>query len=75
MLWLQLLQEGYKAVVCGEVLLDWRYVENSRSFNKRKAAQNRWRIYRKYLRLPLLKSVWAFGHYAVRSLRKYRSKA
>lgn len=74
-LWLQLLREGYKAVGCGEVLLDWRYVENSRSFNKRKAAQNRWRIYRKYLRLPLLKSVWAFGHYAVRSLRKYRSKA
>lgn len=74
-LWLQLLRDGKKAAGCTEVLLDWRYVENSRSFNKKKAAKNRWRIYRDYLRLPLHQSLWAFGHYAFRSLRKYRSKA
>lgn len=74
-LWLQLLQDGYRAVGCGEVLLSWRFAENSRSFNKKKAAKNRWRIYRDYLHLPLYKSLWAFGHYALRSLRKYRSKA
>lgn len=74
-LWLQLLQNGYRAVGCAEVLVDWRFVENSRSFNKKKAAKNRWRIYRDYLHLPLYKSLWAFGHYAFRSLRKYRSKA
>lgn len=74
-LWLQLLQSGYRAVGCKDVLLDWRYVENSRSFNKRRAAQNRWRIYRKYLHLSLPKSVWAFSHYALRSLRKYHGKA
>lgn len=74
-LWLQLLQEGYRAVGCRDVLLSWRFVENSRSFNKKKAAKNRWRIYRDYLHLPLHRSLWAFGHYALRSLRKYRSKA
>lgn len=74
-LWLQLLKAGHRAAGCKEVLLDWRYVENSRSFDKKRAAKNRWRIYRSYLHLPLHRSLWAFGHYAVRSLRKYGSKA
>lgn len=74
-LWLELLREGYRAVGCQDVLVHWRYAENSRSFNKKQAAKNRWRIYRDYLHLPLPKRLWAFGHYACRSLRKYRSKA
>lgn len=74
-LWLQLLRDGHRAVGCREVLVNWRFVENSRSFNKKRAARNRWRIYRSYLQLPLHRSLWAFGHYAVRCLRKYRSKA
>lgn len=73
-LWLELLREGRRAVGCREVLVDWRYAENSRSFNKKRAAKNRWRIYRDYLQLSLPRSLWAFGHYAFRSLRKYRSK-
>ena len=74
-LWLQLLREGHRAAGCSEVLVNWRYVENSRSFDKKRAAKNRWQIYRRYLRLPLYRSLWAFGNYAIRSLRKYGSKA
>ena len=71
-LWLELLRSGYKAAGCTEVLVKWRYIVNSRSFNKRKSAQDRWRIYRKYLKLPLLKSLQMFGSYAASSLKKYR---
>lgn len=71
-LWLRLLQDGCTAVSCSEVLVNWRYLPNSRSFDKRKSAMNRWRIYRKYLKLPLHKSAFYFAAYAVRGIRKYR---
>lgn len=74
-LWLELLRAGKKAAGCREVLVDWRYLQNSRSFNKVQAAKNRWKIYREYLKLPLLKCVAAFGAYATLSLRKYIRKA
>lgn len=70
-LWLRLLRDGYTAAGCGEVLVDWRYIESSRSFDKQKSARNRWKIYREYLKLPLPKSLWAFSNYAATSLRKY----
>ena len=72
---LQVLQDGYRAVGCKEPLLGWRYIENSRSFNKVKSAQNRWRIYRHYLKLPLGKSIDVFGSYFLAGLRKYGSKS
>lgn len=72
-LWLQLLQDGFTAAGCAETLVDWRYLENSRSFDKRKSAANRWRIYRQCLKLPLGKSLWYFGSYALRGLKKYRA--
>lgn len=71
-LWIQLLRDGHRAVGCQEILVDWRYVENSRSFNKVKAAKNRWRIYRDYLKMPLHERVCAFAVYAVTSVIKYR---
>ena len=71
-LWIQLLRDGHKAAGCREILADWRYVENSRSFNKVKAAQNRWRIYRDYLKMPLHERICAFAVYAVTSVIKYR---
>lgn len=70
-LWLDLLRCGYKAVGCSETLVDWRLIENSRSFDKRKSAKNRWRIYREHLGLSFVKSVYVFGHYAFASLKKY----
>lgn len=72
---LNILKDGHKAVGCPELLLSWRYLDNSRSFNKKKAAMNRWRIYRKYLQLPLHKSVYFFTGYALAGFRKYFRKA
>ena len=70
-LWLSVLRDGNTAIGCPEVLTKWRLIETSRSFNKFKAAKNRWRIYRNYLRLPLRKSVMAFCSYMFAGLRKY----
>lgn len=69
---LQILEKGYKAVGCEEVLLNWRYIENSRSFNKIKSAKNRWKIYRDFLEFPLPKSFWYFMNYALAGIRKYK---
>lgn len=68
---LDMLRSGEMAVGCRDVLLSWRYIENSRSFNKKKAAVNRWKIYRNYLRLPLYKAIYYFGCYSVAGFRKY----
>lgn len=73
-LWLQLLQDGYQAVGCGDVLVDWRFIENSRSFNKQRSARNRWKIYREYLKLPVLESARVFAGYVCASLKKYYRK-
>lgn len=71
---LDMLRSGEKAVGCKEILLNWRYLENSRSFNKKKSAMNRWRIYRNYLKLPLYKAAYLFLGYAFAGLRKYLRK-
>lgn len=73
-LWARLLKAGYRAAGCTEVLVNWRFIQNSRSFDKKKAAGNRWRIYRGYLKLPLRTSLWAFSGYAAASLKKYYRK-
>ena len=71
-LWLHLLQEGYIAAGCREVLVDWRHLENSRSYNKVKSMQNRWDIYRRNLNMPLIKSMYYLAHYVWAGLNKYR---
>lgn len=71
-LWLQILKAGYIAAGCKEVLTDWRYVENSRSYDKLNSAKKRWNIYRKFLGLSVLKSAGLFSNYALAGLRKYR---
>lgn len=68
---LQLLRQGCRAVGCREPLVKWRYIANSRSFNKWNSAKNRWKIYRDYLHLPLGKSAYYFIHYTCAGLRKY----
>ena len=70
-LWLRMLKDGVQAVGCTAVLVRWRLVENSRSFDKRKSAHSRWVIYRDYMKLPLHQSLWAFGNYAFASVKKY----
>lgn len=71
-LWLDLLREGCACVGCAEVLADYRLHPGSKSANKLISASNRWKIYRKYLKLPLFKSLGCFSVYAVKAFRKYR---
>jgi len=70
-MWTQILKDGYKACGLEEALVDWRYIQSSRSFNKIKAAKNRWLIYRKYLKLPLAKSIKSIMQYAFAGVVKY----
>lgn len=72
---LDILRKHYRAAGCTDILLSWRYLENSRSFNKWKAAKNRWRIYRNYLKLPVGKSFRLFINYTAAGLRKYLRKS
>lgn len=73
-LWLRLLRDGHRAVGCPQVLAAWRYVENSRSFNKWNAARKRWRIYRDFLHLDFGRSVRLLTQYAFFGVRKYFKK-
>ena len=73
-LWLKLLRQGFRAAGCTEVLVHWRLIENSRSFDKRKAAGNRWRIYRDCLHLSPGKSLVVFAAYGAASVKKYFRK-
>ena len=70
-LWLELLRGGAKAVGCTETLAEWRYIRNSRSFNKKQSALNRWDIYRNHLKLSVAHSLCSFLNYAFRGFKKY----
>lgn len=71
-LWLQLLRTGCKAVGLEQVLTEYCFHEDSRAGNKGNAAKERWKIYRNFLRFPVVKSLWYFGHYALAGVLKYR---
>ncbi len=71
-MWLQILANGGKAVGCTQVLTAWRYIENSRSFNKRCAAKERWIIYRDFCKLPIMKRIQLMYEYAKAALKKYK---
>ncbi len=70
-LWMELLQEGVKAVGLTEVYVHYRKVSGSRSDNKLNAAKQRWRIFRNELKLPLWKSTIAFAGYTVNGVVKH----
>lgn len=71
-LWMQLLREEKRACGVPEVLAVYRIRRGSRSSDKCASAANRWRIYRRTLRLSLPKAAAAFVRYALAGLKKYR---
>ncbi len=73
-LWLDIVRDGGAAVGCTAPLTDWRWIQNSRSFNKKKSANNRWRIYRGYLKLSVWHSAAVFVCYAINGIKKYYKK-
>lgn len=54
-----------------ESLMQYRVHQRGRSFNKKTAAKYRWKIYREYLRMNLLQSLYYFTQYAWYGSRKY----
>ncbi len=72
---LDILKAGHGAAGCPEILLDWRYIANSRSFDKKRSARNRWKIYRDYLKLPFVQSACVFACYTAAGLRKYLTRS
>lgn len=68
-LWLQLLRTS-TAHGLSEPLAIYRQAPGSRSGNKIKAAQARWRILRHYEKLPLSRAIPCFIKYAVSALKK-----
>lgn len=71
--WLTLFQGGCTAVGTDEVLVDYRIFDQNRSGDKRKAAKNRWIIYRKFLKMNPFTAGGYFLVYAINGVRKYRA--
>lgn len=69
-LWLEIVKDVKTIYGLKENLAYYRVLDNSRSSNKVKTAKVRWEIYRKIEKLPLLKSIYYFMHYAVRAVLK-----
>lgn len=70
--WLTLFQGGCKAVGDPEVLVRYRIYEQNRSGNKKKAAKDRWIVYRKFLKMNVFVSFGYFVVYALHGFKKYR---
>ena len=73
-LWLDLLKGGGVARGIPQTLTGYRFVEGSRSNDKIQSAINVWKIYRRYIRLPLHNAAWLFGVYAAGKARKYAGR-
>lgn len=69
--WMNLLKIGSVAHGDKKVLVHYRYVSGSRSYKKINAAKERWNVYRKALKLSIVRSAWAFFRYALNGLIKY----
>lgn len=70
--WLELLKDNKKACGIDSPLMKYRISPDSRSGNKKKAAKNRWKIYREYLEMGKIKSAYYFSQYAIRGLIKHK---
>lgn len=73
-LWLQLLQKGYTAVGAKDVFVHYRKMRGTRSNSKINAAKMRWKIYRNYLKMPVIKSCICFFQYAASGFLKHYIK-
>jgi len=72
-LWLSLLEDGYTAIGDKKVLAEYRVYPGTRSYNKFRAAKNRWLVYRKKLKMPLFKSCVTMLKYVLVTLKKYKA--
>jgi teichuronic acid biosynthesis glycosyltransferase TuaG len=73
-LWLQLLRDGYTARGVVDTLASYRLLDSGRSSKKTRSALNRWRVYRKYIKLSIPKSVKCIVKYAFLGVKKYQKR-
>lgn len=69
--WLQVLKQGYVGKGILQPLVKYRIHDKGRSYNKFKAAYNRYFIYRQSEGLSLLARCFYFMNYALRATRKF----
>ena len=62
-LWLQLLRDGTKVYGMHEILMQYRIISSSNSFNKKKMIKYFWEVYRKYEGFSITKSAILLGQY------------
>jgi len=70
--WLNLLEDGRRAVGLREPLMTYRLRPDSLSGSKIRAAIATWHLYRRHLGLGLLPALWFFSHYAFFGLMRHR---
>ena len=68
---LRLLKDNFVFAGLDEILVQYRVFDENRSGDKINAAKYRWLIYRKYLKLNLVQSVWYFLKYSLNGIKKY----
>ncbi|WP_307847708.1 teichuronic acid biosynthesis protein TuaG [Metabacillus bambusae] len=68
--WLSILRKGHKAYGINETLAQYRYVADSISSNKVKAAKRNWQVYREIEKLGFFYSAWCFINYAYNGIKK-----
>jgi teichuronic acid biosynthesis glycosyltransferase TuaG len=71
--WLEILKKGFVAHGLNEDLMRYRVVSNSVSRNKKRSAQEVWKIYTKVENLGFFKSAFYFSNYALNAFLKYRN--
>lgn len=69
--WLSILKNGYKAVGIPEALVQYRLTGDGRSKNKLRSAFYRLKIYRSFLKLGIVKSIYYLICYSLRGALKY----
>ena len=69
-LWLSMVRDIKKAYGLDETLAYYRVLDNSRSSNKLKVVKFQWKIYRKYEKLSLFKTMYCFIFYILEGTRK-----
>lgn len=72
LLWLELMRDQKTACGVPEVLAEYRILPGSRSFNKWRSAVERWKIYRRYMKEPFVKSIKLIVRYALLAMGKYK---
>jgi len=71
--WLKILKKYKRAYGINEPMLKYRLSKNSKSRNKIKSSWMTFKVYR-YMKIPLLLSIYYFGCYVWNGFKKYKKK-